>query len=279
MPPLSESERDVMLNSATEMPRTGAYWDSFEEGIYLCRQCGAPLYRSSDKFKCHCGWPSFDQALPEAVERHPDPDGHRVEIVCANCKAHLGHVFEGEGLTSKNTRHCVNSLSLFFIPTESAIFAGGCFWGIEDFFSSTEGVINVLSGYTGGTTQNPTYREVCNGDTGHAEAILIDFDPSVVSYESLLRLFFEIHDPTQLNRQGPDVGSQYRSAIFYLNDDQKKTAEKMIQYLKGKGENVATELNPATTFYPAEEYHQKYFEKHPEMNASACHRSRKRIWA
>lgn len=261
MPPLSKEERRVVLEAGTEPPGSGKYVDFWKEGVYLCRQCGLPLYRSSDKFTCSCGWPAFDENLPEAVLRRMDPDGRRTEIVCSNCAGHLGHVFEGERLTPKNTRHCVNSLSLAFVPTRSALFAGGCFWGIEDRFASTRGVVTATSGYTGGLVAAPTYRQVCGGDTGHAEAVRLDFEPSVVSYEALVELFFKMHDPTQLDRQGPDFGSQHRTAIFYFDEEQRKIAQKAIDRLKASGVKVVTELKPAGAFYPAEDYHQKYLRK------------------
>lgn len=271
MPKLDESEKAVILGAVTEAPGTGRYVDFWEDGLYLCRQCGLPLYRSDDKFRCSCDWPSFDDSLPEAVVRRPDPDGLRTEIICSNCSAHLGHVFEGENLTPKNSRHCVNSLAISFVKTEEAIFAGGCFWGVEDLMSHTEGVVSAVSGYTGGVTPNPTYREVCGNLTGHAEAVLVDFEPSIVSYRDLARKFFEIHDATQLDRQGPDIGTQYRSAIFYFNDYQRETALDTIEYLRACGENIVTELKPAGVFYPAEDYHQKYFEKNPEKHCHTCH--------
>lgn len=180
------------------------------------------------------------------------------------CGAHLGHVFEGERFTPKNTRHCVNSLSLEFIPektsecTEEAIFAGGCFWGVEDAFQSVPGVCDAESGYTGGTVPNPTYEQVCTGRTGHAEAVRVTYYPAKVSFEELARLFFEIHDPTQINRQGPDVGTQYRSAIFYKDERQKATALSLMEKLRERGYAVATELLPASAFYPAEAYHQDF---------------------
>jgi len=280
MPPLNEAEKNVIVNKGTERAFTGKYWDHFEAGSYVCRQCGAELYNGQNKFRSDCGWPSFDDEVPGAVKRVPDADGRRTEIVCAGCGGHLGHVFEGERFTPKNTRHCVNSISLVFRPTkkpatEEAIFAGGCFWGVEHYLQKVEGVTSVTSGYTGGSVADPDYKQVCTGKTGHAEAVRIVFDPKQVSYEKLARLFFEIHDPTQLNRQGPDSGSQYRSAVFYLDDRQKKIIEKLIAELGANGYKVATELQKASTFYPAEEYHQDYFEKH--ANSPVCHSRVKRF--
>ncbi|OQA02479.1 MAG: Peptide methionine sulfoxide reductase MsrA [Planctomycetes bacterium ADurb.Bin401] len=149
----------------------------------------------------------------------------------------------------------------FVANGQRAVFAGGCFWGVEHLFKNTPGVISVTSGYTGGKNQRPTYEQVCSGKTGHAEAVEIVFDPAKTNYEILTKLFFEIHDFTQSNRQGPDVGEQYRSGIFYFNDAQKKTAEKLVKFLKGKGYDVKTEITEAATFWPAEEYHQDYYEK------------------
>lgn len=144
---------------------------------------------------------------------------------------------------------------------ETAIFAGGCFWGVEHLMQKQKGVISVESGYIGGSTANPTYKEICSGKTGHAEAVKIVFDPSVVSYETLAKLFFEIHDPTQANGQGPDIGTQYRSEVFYNNENQKKSAEMLIEKLKAKGYKVVTKVTKATTFWPAEEYHQDYYQR------------------
>jgi len=266
---LTEKEKNIIQKKGTEQPFTGKYWNLKDEGTYICRQCNIPLYKSSDKFESNCGWPSFDDALPGAVKRQPDADGRRVEIVCATCGGHLGHVFEGERFTPKNTRHCVNSLSMKFISSREtmpepklgrAIFAGGCFWGVEYFMQKAPGVISVVSGYTGGSKMNPTYREVCSKTTGHVEAVEIKFNPNETDFETLARLFFEIHDPTQLDRQGPDVGEQYRSEIFYLNDEQKKITEKLIKELVGKGFAIATKITPASTFWPAEPHHQDYYE-------------------
>lgn len=261
MKELTPEEKRVIIDKGTERPFTGKYYNSKEKGTYVCKQCGAALYRSEDKFDSGCGWPSFDDEIRGAVKRTPDSDGKRIEITCANCGAHLGHVFEGEGFTPKNTRHCVNSISMDFIPaTETAIFAGGCFWGVEHLMQQQKGVISVVSGYTGGKTRNPTYKQVCTGDTGHAEAVMITYNPAEVSYETLARLFFEIHDPTQQDRQGPDVGNQYRSEVFYNSPQQKAVADSLIERLKQKGYNVKTKVTQAATFYPAEEYHQDYYQ-------------------
>lgn len=290
---LTPEEARVILHKGTEAPYSGEYVQGRGAGTYVCKQCNAPLYRSEDKFDSNCGWPSFDSEIPQAVRRVPDADGKRTEIVCANCGGHLGHVFEGEGFTDKNTRHCVNSISMLFVPAskvseqgaagtistnttppatvatqERAIFAGGCFWGVEDAFQKLDGVKSVISGYTGGNTANPTYEQVSTGRTGHAEAVEVLFDPAKVSYETLARLFFEIHDPTQVDRQGPDVGTQYRSAAFYTDEAQKTIVESLVQQLESKGWNVVTQVAPATSFYPAEDYHQDFTAR---TGRGACH--------
>lgn len=263
---LSPEEERVIVHKGTEAPYSGKYENFFEKGTYVCKRCGAPLYRSDDKFDAHCGWPSFDDEIKGAVKRQLDVDGIRMEILCANCGAHLGHVFEGEELTPKDTRHCVNSVSLEFIPAgqkshrDTAIYAGGCFWGVEYYLHKAPGVISVESGYTGGHKDHPTYEEVCSGKTGHLEAVQVIFDPSLTNYETLTRLFFEIHDPTEWNHQGPDYGEQYRSAIFYRNEEQKQTTEKLIKTLKDKGFNVVTLVKPASVFWKAEDCHQDYYE-------------------
>jgi len=266
---LTPEEERVIIGKGTELPWTGKYLNNKVAGTYTCKQCGAPLYRSEDKFDSHCGWPSFDDEIKGAVIRIPDPDGERTEIECARCGAHLGHVFTGEGFTPKDNRYCVNSISMEFIPdrpvttpkTDTAIYAGGCFWGVEYYMQKQKGVYSVTSGYTGGHTDHPTYEQVCSNTTGHAEAVEIVFDPAQVTYDQLTRLFFEIHDPTQVDRQGPDMGSQYRSEVFYRTDEQKKVAENLIRILKSKGFKVATKVTKASTFWPAETYHQDYYER------------------
>jgi peptide methionine sulfoxide reductase msrA/msrB len=263
---LTNAESVVINNKGTERPFTGKYTKTKENGTYLCRKCGAALYYSSDKFDSECGWPSFDDEIPSAVNRFSDPDGMRTEIECASCGGHLGHVFTGEHMTSKNVRHCVNSVSLDFVPAHLpagrygiALFAGGCFWGVEFFLQKAPGVFSVVSGYTGGHVRNPAYREVCTGNTGHAETVRVVYSPSKTSYEKLLKLFLEIHDPTQAGGQGPDIGDQYRSEVFYMNEEQKVIAEKNINVLKSKGLKIATAVTKASEFYPAEAYHQDYY--------------------
>ncbi len=273
---LSKEEERVIINKGTEMPFTGEYTDEFGKGTYICKQCNTPLYKSDSKFHSGCGWPSFDDEIKGAVTKVPDADGRRVEIICTACHGHLGHVFYGEGLTDKDTRHCVNSISMIFVPdkvqtkTNKAIFAGGCFWGVEYYFQHAKGVISTQVGYIGGYKENPTYKEVCSHTTGHVEALEVTFDPSKTSYEELTKLFFEIHDPTQANGQGNDIGPQYLSEIFYFDDAQKATAEKLISLLQLKGFKVATQLKKATKFWPAEDYHQQYYEK--EGGTPYCHR-------
>lgn len=273
---LTNEEKRVILNKGTELPFSGKYYNFHERGTYVCKQCGAPLYFSEAKFDSGCGWPSFDEEISGAVRRLPDVDGRRTEIVCAKCGGHLGHVFTGEGFTPKDTRHCVNSISMDFVPedkqeeTEVAIFAGGCFWGVEHLMQQQPGILSIEVGYIGGSTENPTYREVCSHTTGHAEAIRIVFNPKKVSYTTLAKLFFEIHDPTQSDGQGPDLGDQYRSEIFYTTSRQKEIAEELIGQLQGKGFQVVTRVTPATVFWKAEDYHQNYYNK--TGKAPYCHR-------
>lgn len=278
---LTPEEEKVIIYKGTEKPFTGKYNDFWEEGVYTCKRCDAPLFRSSDKFNAGCGWPSFDDEITGAVKRIPDADGQRIEILCANCGAHLGHVFAGEGFTPKNIRHCVNSISLNFVKNkkdvnlDTAIFASGCFWGTEYYFQQAKGVISTTVGFTGGKTENPTYKKVCMGLTGHAEAVKIVFDKDETSYDDLVKLFFETHDPTQVNRQGPDIGEQYRSVIFYNSEEQKQTAEKYKKLLEEQGYKIATTIEKAGTFWDAEEYHQDYYIKNG--GTPHCHRYTKRF--
>lgn len=255
-------EAHVILQKGTERAFVGTYTDTVDEGTYYCRQCDSPLYHSADKFHSGCGWPSFDDELPHAVERHADADGMRTEIVCATCKGHLGHVFFNEGFTDKETRHCVNSVSMVFRPGDpvaKAVYAGGCFWGVEYLLEQLDGVHSVTSGYSGGHAANPTYQQVLTHTTGHLEAVEVLYDPRVISYEELTKYFLEIHDPTQADGQGPDIGNQYLSAIFYRGKYEYDTAVRLLDILQDKGLRIATKLLPAAKFWPAEEYHQDYY--------------------
>ena len=282
---LTPAEAHIIEQAGTEKPFSGEYDAHYANGLYLCRRCNAPLYRSLDKFKSGCGWPSFDDELPGAVKRLPDPDGRRVEIRCQACDGHLGHVFSGEHHTDKNLRHCVNSLSIRFVtieqlfekiehnklPFDYVIVAGGCFWGVEYFFEQEPGVIATSVGYIGGHVDNPAYQQVCTGDTGHVEAVAVFFDPKHTSVEKLYALFFDIHDATQKDGQGPDIGPQYHSAIFYRNDSQKQAAQKAMQNIP----HCATLLHPMQKFWPAEEYHQHYFSYRKKPPTCHYRRSKK----
>ena len=279
---LTDEETRVIVGKETERPFSGQYDRHTQPGAYTCRRCGAALYRSEDKFDARCGWPSFDDAVPGAIRRQADADGERTEILCATCGGHLGHVFTGERLTPRNVRHCVNSVSMDFVAAADlprtfgrAIFAGGCFWGVEYFMQQATGVLHAVSGFTGGHLEKPTYEQVCRGDSGHIEAVEVLFDPRQTTYETLAKLFFEIHDPTQVDRQGPDIGEQYRSVVFYLDEDQKAAVERLIAQLAARGLEVATRLEPATRFWPAEEGHQDYYFKNGKT--PYCHRRVRRF--
>jgi len=305
---LTKEEERIIIRKGTEAPFSGKYNDYSEKGAYLCKRCNAKLYTSQNKFHSTCGWPSFDDEIEGAVRRQQDADGRRTEILCANCGAHLGHVFKGEHLTDKNIRHCVNSISLKFVPAaettdncsvgrprpiasdedrsiqslaedgqhyRKAYFAGGCFWGVEYLFEHKDGVIAAASGYMGGTLDNPTYQDVCHKNTGHLEVVEVSYNPSEVSFEELTKFFFEIHDPTQDKGQGPDIGKQYLSAVFVSNETEKKTVEKLIKILEKKKFRIATKILPSATFWKAEDYHQDYYDKNHKQ--PYCHRYTKRF--
>lgn len=274
----------ITQKAHTEAPFCGTLLDNKKSGVYVCVVCGLPLFSSEHKFTSGTGWPSFYEEFDgEHVARHEDRSAGmlRTEITCARCKAHLGHVFD-DGPQPTGERHCLNSASLKFfskdepLPAESqpnvevAYFAGGCFWGIEHYFQKGTGVISAESGYMQGHMMNPTYKQVCTDESGHAEAVKVVFDPKKITYKRLLEAFFVMHDPTQLNRQGVDVGSQYRSGIYYTSEEQKKQAQEYIKELEAKsafGRKIVTEVEEAETFYPAEEYHQDYIVK----TGGACH--------
>lgn len=272
---------NIVCDSKTEPPFTNNDNQTLQLGSYLCKRCGLALFRANSKFSSGCGWPSFDESIATHVETSIDPDGFRTEIHCIRCKAHLGHVFKGENFTNKNTRFCVNSLSIEFVPddkvidTGEAIVAAGCFWGVQFYLDKLSGVLKTEVGFIGGHILNPTYDDVCTGNSGHFEAVRIIYDPEKISYFEVLKNFFEIHDPTQQDGQGPDIGKQYQSAIFYYDDEQKESAIKIIQQLKIKGYNVITKILDASIFWPAEEFHQDYYSKNKK--APYCHTRVKRF--
>src|SRR5262245_50102004 len=273
---------DVTQHAGTERAGTSPFLKEKRKGIFVSAVGGLPLFRSEDKFESGTGWPSFTQPIdPEHVILREDSTlgMKRVEVLDARSGAHLGHVFD-DGPAPTGKRFCMNGAALRFIPdgselppesrpvaTATAYFAGGCFWGVEDVFQQIPGVLDAVSGYMGGTSSKPSYKEVCGDATGHAETVKVVFDPSRVTYLELLKFFFANHDATTPNRQGPDYGSQYRSAVFASDAAQLEAARKFVAELgqapKYAGRKIVTEIvAPGPTFWPAEEYHQDYHAKH-----------------
>ncbi|MBS0288710.1 MAG: bifunctional methionine sulfoxide reductase B/A protein [Proteobacteria bacterium] len=272
---------NIIEHKHTELAFSGEYFLKESTGTYLCRRCGLALFSSHGKFHSGCGWPSFDESIKDTIKHQADPDGQRTEIVCARCNAHLGHIFHGERLTPLNTRYCVNSLSLDYVATlnvsdsEEAILAAGCFWGVEYYFSKLPGVLKTEVGYIGGHLDNPSYEQVCQGDSEHVEAVRVVYDPKLVSFEKIVKYFFEIHDPTQKNGQGPDIGEQYLSIAFYYNEEQRRIIKHLIKMLEEQGYVIATKTLPVSPFWQGESYHQGYYEKNHKM--PYCHQYVKRF--
>ncbi|HEX7420262.1 MAG TPA: bifunctional methionine sulfoxide reductase B/A protein [Thermoanaerobaculia bacterium] len=301
---LTPLQYDVTQHEGTEPPFKNEYWDNHKDGIYVDVVSGEPLFSSKDKFESGTGWPSFTKPLvPANIVEKTDRKFFmaRTEVRSRHADSHLGHLFD-DGPAPTGQRFCMNSASMRFIPvdklqaggygeylplfgkaatgtsdssgktvhakTETATIAGGCFWGAQDLLRKLPGVISSRVGYTGGSVKNATYQN----HEGHAEAVEVIFDPTKISYEQILEFFFKMHDPTTLNQQGNDVGSSYRSAIFYHDEHQRQVAEQVKKKVDASGawkRPVVTEIVPAKEFWNAEAYHQDYLIKNP--GGYTCH--------
>lgn len=260
---LTAEQYRVTRQQGTERPFSSGMCEFFDPGKYACICCGTMLFDSGEKFDSGTGWPSFTQPIQEnAISYHKD-GAHGVEVRCNTCGAHLGHVFP-DGPVPAKLRYCINAVALKKIESKErkATLGGGCFWCTEAIFQNLRGVVKVESGYSGGEIPNPTYREVCSGRTGHAEVIQITYDSDKLSYEDILRVHMGTHNPTTLNKQGADTGSQYRSIIFYRDDEEKNIATRVLAEASEAHENsVVTGLAPFQAFFAAEESHQDYYKR------------------
>ncbi|WP_370637876.1 bifunctional methionine sulfoxide reductase B/A protein [Flavobacterium wongokense] len=269
----------VARQADTERAFTGTMWNSETKGTYYCAACGLRLFKSDQKFTSSCGWPSFfEQDNKNSIVFKDDNSYgmHRTEALCGRCGSHLGHLFD-DGPEPTGKRYCMNAISLDFVPDaaeikgttankgnlETIVIGGGCYWCVEAVYEQLEGVEKVVSGFAGGTVVNPSYEQVCTGTTGAAEVVEITYDKTKTSLDEIFKVFFTVHDPTTLNRQGADVGTQYRSVIFYKNDEQKKAAQSIIADLnnaKVYDSKIVTTLEPFKAFYKAKDYHQNYYQ-------------------
>jgi len=271
----------VARQADTERAFTGTMWNSETKGTYYCAACGYKLFKSNQKFTSSCGWPSFfEQDNKESITFKSDNSFgmQRTEANCRRCNSHLGHLFD-DGPEPTGKRYCMNAISLDFVPEpanlnvsegnfESITLGGGCYWCVEAVYENLKGVKSVVSGFSGGTVANPSYEEVCTGSTGHAEVVKITYDKTITNLNEIFRVFFTVHDPTTLNRQGADVGTQYRSVIFYSDQEQKKAAESIIKELNEKNvysSKIVTIVEAFDKFYPAEDYHQNYYNDNKEQ--------------
>ncbi|GGH75785.1 peptide methionine sulfoxide reductase MsrA [Filimonas zeae] len=282
---LTPEQYYILRQKGTERPFTGKLLMNKEKGVYKCAACGNELFTDDMKFDSHCGWPSFDREIAGGKITQHEDNTHgmrRTEILCGKCGGHLGHIFD-DGPTETGQRYCVNSVSLEFVKAgeetpaataapanniDTVTLGGGCFWCVEAVYEQLDGIIKVESGYAGGEVPNPTYKAVCTGTTGHAEVVQLTYDKSKTSLDEILKVFFTVHDPTTLNRQGADVGTQYRSVIYYRNAEQEQKAKEIIAALNKEhiwDSPVVTEVTAFDKFYKAEDYHQNYYQQNPEQ--------------